>query len=50
MRILKIVHKIADIVSQSVIQHSLHQNHIPLRNLIPEMNLSFCVAGWEYAF
>lgn len=40
---LEIVHRIADIVSQSVIQHNLHQNHIPVlkKKLIPANKSEF---------
>lgn len=49
---LEIVHRIADIVSQSVIQHNLHQNHIPVlkKKLIPANESEFLYWAWEYAF
>lgn len=41
MRELEIVHKIAGIVSPSVIQHNLHQNHIPIKKLMPANKSEF---------
>lgn len=47
MKEVKIIHKIAGIVSQSVIQHNLHQNHIPIKKQIPanESELMFWHLG-----
>lgn len=41
MKKLEIIHKIANIVSQSVIQRNLHQNHSPIKKLIPANESEF---------
>lgn len=41
MKELEITYKIANIVSQSVIQRNLHQNHIPIKILIPADEFEF---------
>lgn len=50
MKEVKIIHKIAGIVSLSVIQHNLHQNHIPIKKQIPANESELSFGTWDYAF